>query len=86
MIVGKPSMKSSALTEHLRIHTKEKHYHCKKYKKSFRHNSGLVEYLKIHPGEKPYECNECGKAFPQNSGLKWYKKIHNKIQNLSHEM
>ncbi|NWT96890.1 ZSC20 protein, partial [Urocynchramus pylzowi] len=50
---GKNFSRSSNLTKHRQIHTRESPYTCLECGKSFIRNSNLIKHQKIHTGELP---------------------------------
>ncbi|XP_053571497.1 oocyte zinc finger protein XlCOF6 [Bombina bombina] len=65
----------SALLQHQKIHTGEKHT-CKECGKDFTQKYSLRCHERIHRGEKPFACTECGKAFTIKQNLKLHERIH----------
>jgi len=64
------------LTNHARVHTKDRPYRCQYCQKAFAYSSNLADHERIHTGHKPYVCATCGRAFAQSSQLKVHIKAH----------
>ncbi|XP_014323200.1 zinc finger protein 615-like [Myotis lucifugus] len=73
---GKAFVKMSQLTDHHRVHTREKPYGCSLCGKTFSRKSRLTEHQRIHSGLKQYECTECDKTFLKKSHFSRHQKTH----------
>lgn len=59
--------KSSALLNHLKMHSEEILFRCPIIGNSLEEKSTLDNYQKFHTGEASHVCKECGKAFSHPS-------------------
>jgi len=75
---GKSFKDRSNLSQHLRVHTKEKPYVCNfaDCRKAFAHSASLKEHLNTHMGAKPHVCDytDCGQSFAQASNLRRHQR------------
>ena len=68
--------RSSNLTKHLNIHTKERSFKCNHCDKTFLHSFALTRHLRVHTGEKPYKCTHCSRHFSDPSTRNRHAKLH----------
>ncbi|KAI8882388.1 hypothetical protein K501DRAFT_186879 [Backusella circina FSU 941] len=75
-----PFTKRHKMQNHLRTHTGERPFICKKpdCKKRFSRLDSLTTHLKTHSNIRPFVCIEsgCGKAYYHSRSLKKHEKIH----------
>lgn len=50
------------LSQHLRVHTKERPFHCNVCFASFSLRGNLSRHMKTHTGDKPHKCDFCDKG------------------------
>lgn len=72
--------RSSNLTKHLNIHTKERSFKCNHCDKTFLHSFALTRHLRVHTGEKPYKCAHCSRYFSDPSTRNRHAKLHTQKQ------
>nr|XP_020007973.1 zinc finger protein 2 homolog [Castor canadensis] len=72
---GVPKLQSH-LTQHERIHTRQKTCKCSQCGKTFGLKACLTMHEITHTGEKSYKCSQCGKTFGQ--------KLHLTVQEIIH--
>ena len=61
---------STMRSNHEKIHSGQKDYHCNKCEKSFIQRTALMVHLKRHYGIKNHICTTCGKAFVEPAGAR----------------
>merc|ERR1712012_106951 len=61
---------STMRSNHEKIHTGQKDYHCNQCEKSFIQRTALMVHLKRHYGIKNHICTTCGKAFVEPAGAR----------------
>uniref|UniRef100_A0A8C8XCY2 Zinc finger protein 596 n=1 Tax=Panthera leo TaxID=9689 RepID=A0A8C8XCY2_PANLE len=74
--LGDAFTQRSALTQHLLIHLRRKHYISKQCRKSLSEQSSLTRHNQIHTQGKLYKCHVCGKAFSNCFCLRRHEMIH----------
>lgn len=77
-ICGKQFYRSWKLQDHIRTHTGERPYGCKKCDKSFASKSGLASHKHIHTGYtkfnyRKFVCDTCCQAFTSINALRNHK-------------
>ena len=75
--------RKSTLTNHSRIHSKDKLYQCEYCQKCFTQKCTLTKHIRIHTKEKPYQCEYCQKCFTEKGNLTKHIRIHTKEKPLS---
>uniref|UniRef100_A0A3Q0SIF6 C2H2-type domain-containing protein n=1 Tax=Amphilophus citrinellus TaxID=61819 RepID=A0A3Q0SIF6_AMPCI len=64
----------SALTSHIKTHTRP--YHCDMCDKKYPYKRLLTVHRRIHTGETPYLCSYCGQRFRSSNLLKIHVRTH----------
>ena len=70
------TFKKHNLKQHVRIHTGEKPFACKKCNKAYKRNYLLEEHMRTHSGEKPFVCPVCDKAFARKLNMQVHMRTH----------
>uniref|UniRef100_A0A673HEJ3 C2H2-type domain-containing protein n=1 Tax=Sinocyclocheilus rhinocerous TaxID=307959 RepID=A0A673HEJ3_9TELE len=60
---GKEFQRSDLLTDHVKIHRRQKPYGCDQCEMKFAKPSYLKIHLRRHAGDRPFPCNQCEKRF-----------------------
>ncbi len=66
----------SALTTHMRRHSKEVPFKCNFCQKKYISQQSLTRHIATHTNEKPYSCSQCNAEFKINSELKNHMVTH----------
>ncbi|KAL1485455.1 hypothetical protein MTO96_001284 [Rhipicephalus appendiculatus] len=76
-VCDKRFLNTSARTEHLKTHRKERYFECPICKEKFHVVTALKEHVNIHREDGVYTCPTCGKKFPEyNQVRKHIRAFH----------
>lgn len=66
----------SQLTNHLKVHSKDKPHACDVCGKAYFYPSSLLEHKKLHNKSRDFICEQCGRGFYNKGTLKAHKQTH----------
>nr|XP_023025562.1 zinc finger protein 484-like [Leptinotarsa decemlineata] len=72
---GAAFLKKHYLTDHLHIHSEDRHYKCKICGKTFRHRHTLSVHRKTHDVARSFVCETCGAGFRARCTLYTHKRL-----------
>ncbi|XP_038828071.1 zinc finger protein 239-like [Salvelinus namaycush] len=75
-VCGKTFKNKDHLSQHMRIHTRDRPFSCGDCGKSFYSKGLLNVHIQTHKGEKPFICGYCGKSFYQKGNLNQHLRTH----------
>uniref|UniRef100_A0A4W5KRK5 C2H2-type domain-containing protein n=1 Tax=Hucho hucho TaxID=62062 RepID=A0A4W5KRK5_9TELE len=75
-VCGKTFKNKGHLSQHMRIHTRDRPFSCGDCGKSFYSKGLLNVHIQTHKGEKPFICGYCGKSFYQKGNLNQHLRTH----------
>lgn len=73
---GKEFHQSALLTDHVKIHRRQKPYTCDQCEMKFAKPSYLKIHLRRHAGERPFSCDCCEKMFFDIYDLRVHQRDH----------
>ncbi|XP_013365168.1 PREDICTED: zinc finger protein 275 isoform X2 [Chinchilla lanigera] len=73
---GKRFKKNAGLSQHLRVHSREKPFDCEECGRSFTAHTLLFRHQKLHIAEKPLACKACSRDFLDRQELLKHQRIH----------
>ncbi|XP_002664231.1 uncharacterized protein wu:fj13e08 [Danio rerio] len=73
---GKGFQRSDLLTDHRKIHRRQKPYACEHCGMKFAKPSYLKIHLRRHAGDRPITCDQCDKRFFDTYDLKVHQRDH----------
>ncbi|XP_042625041.1 zinc finger protein 37 homolog [Cyprinus carpio] len=73
---GKEFQRSDLLTDHMKIHRRQKPYACDQCEMKFAKPSYLKIHLRRHAGDRPFPCNQCEKRFFDIYDLRVHQRDH----------
>ncbi|XP_063102619.1 zinc finger protein 275 isoform X2 [Cavia porcellus] len=73
---GKRFKKNAGLSQHLRVHSREKPFDCEECGRSFAAHNHLFRHQKLHVAEKPLACNACSRDFLDRQELLKHQRVH----------
>ncbi|XP_052469858.1 zinc finger protein 37 homolog [Carassius gibelio] len=73
---GKEFQRSDLLTDHVKIHRRQKPYACGQCEMKFAKPSYLQIHLRRHAGDRPFPCNQCEKRFFDIYDLRVHQRDH----------
>lgn len=73
---GKEFQRSDLLTDHMKIHRRQKPYTCDQCEMKFAKPSYLKIHLRRHAGDRPFPCDQCEKRFFDIYDLRVHQRDH----------
>lgn len=73
---GKEFQRSDLLTDHVKIHRRQKLYACDQCEMKFAKPSYLKIHLRRHAGDRPFPCDQCEKRFFDIYDLRVHQRDH----------